>query len=68
MSIERAIRLVAGSLVLIGLVLGLAVNPWFFIIVGFVGLNLAQSALTQVCPAEMFFRKLGVGAEKPTTA
>lgn len=37
---------------LLGLGLGLAVSPWFFAIVGFVGLNLIQSSFTDTCPAE----------------
>lgn len=57
MTTERKVRALAGSLVLIGLILGLTVNPWFFILVGFVGLNLFQSAFTGFCPAENFFRK-----------
>lgn len=58
MSTEYAIRLLAGTLVLAGLMLGLLVNPWFFILVGFVGLNLIQSSFTGFCPAEMIIRKM----------
>lgn len=61
MTVENAIRLLAGSLVLIGLGLGLLVNPWFFILVGFVGFNLVQSSMTRFCPAEMIMRRCGVG-------
>lgn len=57
MSTEYAIRLLAGTLVLTGLALGLLVSPWFFILVGFVGLNLIQSSFTGFCPAEMMIRK-----------
>lgn len=57
MSTEYAVRLLAGTLVLAGLVLGLLVSPWFFILVGFVGLNLIQSSFTGFCPAEMIIRK-----------
>jgi hypothetical protein len=60
MTVENAVRLLAGSLVLTGLVLGLLVSPWFFILVGFVGLNLMQSSVTHICPAESFFRKAGL--------
>jgi len=67
MTVENAIRLLAGSLVLIGLALGLFVNPWFFIIVAFVGVNLAQSALTGFCPAETIMRKAGVGGSCATS-
>jgi hypothetical protein len=56
-STERPVRRLAGTLVLVGLVLGLLVNPWFFVIVGFVGLNLLQSSFTGFCPAEMFFAR-----------
>lgn len=58
MSIERRIRLLAGSLVLIGLVLGLTVSSWWFLLVAFVGLNLAQSSFTGFCPAETILRKM----------
>ena len=52
MSMENAIRRLAGTLVLIGLVLGLIHSPWWFLLVGFVGLNLLQSSFTHFCPAE----------------
>ena len=60
MTVETAVRLVAGSFVLTGLALGLLVSPWFFILVGFVGMNLVQSVFTGFCPAEMLFRKMGL--------
>ncbi len=60
MTVEYAVRLLAGTLVLAGLVLGLLVSPWFFILVAFVGLNLVQSSFTGFCPAEMIFRKAGL--------
>jgi hypothetical protein len=60
MTVENAIRLLAGTLVLAGLVLGLLVNPWFFVLVGFVGLNLAQSSVTGFCPAASIFKKAGL--------
>lgn len=66
MTVERAIRRLAGALVLIGVVLGLTVSPWFFILVGFVGLNLLQSSFTGFCPAEMIFKRLGVGCPAET--
>ena len=61
MTIENAIRLLAGSMILISLALATFVNPWWLLLATFVGLNLFQSALTGFCPAETIFRKLGVG-------
>lgn len=57
MTLEHAVRLLAGTLILAGLLLGLLVSPWFFILVGFVGLNLAQSSMTGFCPAEKILHR-----------
>jgi Protein of unknown function (DUF2892) len=57
MKLERFIRRLAGFLILIGLVLGLWVSPWFFILVGFVGVNLFQSSFTGFCPAERVMKR-----------
>ena len=57
MKIERLIRRLAGFLVLTGLALGLLVSPWFFILVGFVGVNLFQSSYTGFCPAEKMMKR-----------
>mgnify|MGYP003574765206 FL=1 len=65
MSLEGAIRVLAGSLVLIGLGLGLLVSPWFFVIVAFVGVNLVQSTFTGICPAENILKRMGL---KPAAA
>jgi hypothetical protein len=61
MTTENAIRLLAGSLVLISLALATLVNPWWLLLAAFVGLNLFQSALTGFCPAETIFQKIGIG-------
>ncbi len=61
MKIERIIRALAGSLVLLGLFLWYFVNPWCLALTAFVGLNLLQSAFTGICPAESILRKLGIG-------
>lgn len=64
MKLESAIRILAGSFVLLGLLLSHLVNPWWQLLPVFVGLNLIQSAFTGFCPAEIILRKLGVGREK----
>lgn len=65
MTIENAIRVLAGSMVLISLALAHWVNSWWLLLAAFVGVNLIQSAFTGFCPAEIIFRKLGVGRGKP---
>jgi hypothetical protein len=61
MTIEGAVRVLAGSFVLLGLLLSQLVSPWWLLLDVFVGLNLIQSAFTGVCPAASIFRRLGIG-------
>ena len=60
MTVERAIRLMAGTMVLLSLALAHWVSPYWLLLTGFVGLNLFQSALTEWCPAEFILKALGV--------
>ena len=59
-TVERGLRLVAGLLVLISVVLGLYVNAWFFAFTAFVGANLLQSAFTNWCPMMAILKKAGL--------
>ncbi len=61
MKIQRIIYLVAGTLVLTGLALGVWVNQLWLLLSAFVGLNLFQTAFTGFCPLERILLKLGVG-------
>jgi hypothetical protein len=61
MTVENAIRILAGTMVLISLALAHWVSEWWLLLGAFVGFNLIQSALTGFCPAEIIFKKLGVG-------
>lgn len=63
----QLVRLVAGSLILLSLALGIPgspifVSPWFLAFTAFVGVNLLQSALTKWCLMETIMRKLGARA------
>jgi DUF2892 family protein len=60
MSMHYAIRLVAGSFVLISLALGYWVHPAWFLFTAFVGLNLLQSAFTRWCLMETILARLGL--------
>ncbi|MGB3389033.1 MAG: DUF2892 domain-containing protein [Pseudaminobacter sp.] len=60
MTLDRAVMMFAGFMVLVSLALGFYVSPWWFLLNAFVGLNLLQASLTGFCPAAMDFRKLGV--------
>lgn len=58
MTLENSIRMLAGSLILLSLVLYWFVSPWWLLLTAFVGFNLVQSSITRFCPAEIVFRKL----------
>jgi hypothetical protein len=60
MTVERAVRALAGAFVVASVALGYWVHPGFFLFTAFVGLNLFQSAFTNACPAMSIFRKLGL--------
>jgi hypothetical protein len=60
MTIERALRALAGLFVVLSVALGYWVHPGFLLFTAFVGLNLFQSAFTNSCPAMAIFRKLGL--------
>lgn len=65
MSIDRAVLLFAGFMVLVSLLLTHFVHPGFLWFTVFIGMNMMQSAFTGFCPAAMIFRKLGL---RPGTA
>jgi hypothetical protein len=63
MSLERSIRLIAGTFVTVSVVLSYLHNPAWLLFTLFVGLNLFQSALTRWCLMEKLLVRLGVRSE-----
>lgn len=55
--IQLLIRRFAGIFILLSLVLGYFVTPYFFLITAFVGLNLLQSSFTNYCPLQKILEK-----------
>ena len=49
MSLERQVRIAAGALVMIGVVLGYVFHPGYFALSGFVGAGLTFAGLTDTC-------------------
>ncbi len=60
MTVERAVRLMAGVMVLLSLALAHFLSPYWLWLTVFVGVNLLQSAFTNWCPAMGIFRALGL--------
>lgn len=65
MTVDRLIRIFAGSFILISLALGVEGSPlfvshWALAFTAFVGANLLQFGFTDVCPLGWILKKLGV--------
>ncbi len=60
MTIERALRLIAGAFVMATVLLAVVHSPYWLLFTAFVGLNLIQASFTGFCPAAIVFKKLGV--------
>ena len=67
MTANAAVRLMAGFMLTLSLVLAHLVSPYFFLLTAFVGANLSQYAFTGSCPALSLFKAAGLQAEPKTT-
>lgn len=65
MTLDKAVLVFAGFMVLLSLALTYFVHPAWMLLTVFVGVNLMQSAFTGFCPAAMAFKRFGF---KPGTA
>lgn len=59
MDVERTLRGIGGTFVVMSLALGYWVSPWFYLFTAFVGLNLLQSAFSNWCPMMSILRWIG---------
>jgi hypothetical protein len=60
MSIDRLVLAFAGSMVILSLLLGYFLSPYWLMLAAFVGLNLLQSAFTGFCPLAIILKKAGL--------
>lgn len=60
LTLEAALRGIAGTFVVLSVALGWWVHPAFFVFTAFVGLNLLQSAFTGWCPMMALLRRAGM--------
>ncbi|MDZ7937542.1 MAG: DUF2892 domain-containing protein [Rhodoferax sp.] len=69
MTVNRYIHLFAGLFILVSLAMGIDASPlfvsrWFLAVTAFVGANLFQFGITDVCPMGWMLKKLGVPESK----
>ena len=73
MTVERLIRIFAGSFILLSLALGVEGSPifmskWWLAFTAFVGANLLQFGFTNACPLGWILKKAGVPESRPVTS
>ncbi|HEX7616527.1 MAG TPA: DUF2892 domain-containing protein [Thermoanaerobaculia bacterium] len=60
MTVNDALRAIAGFFVLASVALGYWVHPGFLLFTAFVGANLLQSGFSKWCPMIMILKKVGL--------
>ena len=65
MTVDRLVRILAGTFILLSLALGVEGSPlfmskWWLAFTAFVGFNLVQYGFTNFCPAAWLLKKAGV--------
>ena len=60
MTVDRIVHLVAGIMILISIALAHFIHPNWIGLAAFVGINLAQSGVTNFCPLTSILKKAGV--------
>lgn len=64
MTVNDWIHVIAGAFIMISLVLGIWVSPYWFLFTAFVGLNLFQYGVTKFCPMAIILKKMGVSEDR----
>ena len=64
-SLERQVRIAAGSLVLIGVILGTWVNSWLYVLCGLVGAGLVFAGITDTCGMGMLLARAPWNRRRP---
>ncbi|HHI80365.1 MAG TPA: DUF2892 domain-containing protein [Planctomycetes bacterium] len=59
MTIDKLVMAFAGSMVLLGVLLGHYVSPYWLWLPGFVGANMLQAAFTGFCPLARILKHFG---------
>jgi rhodanese-related sulfurtransferase len=67
-SLERQVRIAAGSLVVLGAVLGYFVHPYWMALAGFVGAGLIFAGVTDSCGMAMLLAKMPWNQVRTTTS
>jgi hypothetical protein len=68
MTVEKMVRIVAGTFILASLALAHFVSPKWLWFTAFVGVNLLQSGITGWCLMNIILKKLGLPEQAPNNS
>ena len=60
MTVERLVLAFAGTLIVLSVLLGNLLNPYWYALAAFLGADLAQASVTGYCPIATLCRKIGM--------
>ena len=60
MNVDRMVLATAGSLIVVSVLLGNLVHPYWYALAAFLGADLAQASVTGYCPLAAMLRRVGV--------
>jgi Protein of unknown function (DUF2892) len=60
MNVDRLVLAIAGSSIVMSVLLGNLVHPYWYALAAFVGADLAQASVTGYCPLAAMLRRFGV--------
>ena len=59
-NVDRLVLACAGSLIVVSILLGILVHPYWFALAAFLGADLVQASVTGYCPLAALLRSIGV--------
>lgn len=60
MTIERLVLASTGTLIVLSVLLGNLLHPYWYALAAFLGADLAQASVTGYCPIAMLCRRIGM--------
>ena len=61
-NVDRLVLACTGTVIVVSILLGILVHPYWYALAAFLGADLAQASVTGYCPLAAMLRKAGVQA------
>ena len=61
-NVDRLVLACTGTLIVVSILLGILLHPYWYALAAFLGADLAQASVTGYCPLAAILRRMGVRA------